>query len=148
MLYKCACSWPSRVFKNWKYSLSTAHHFSPFLIRQTVMAQTPHWDISSLKSFPTSHIPPHWIWEKRECSSSLLTRERLLAPQGRGREDVLTGYSFAWSGINQKEAIKKSKNKEGKKRATEKQSQIVLRWNNNGTTQLKQIPVIFPGESR
>lgn len=62
-LYKCACSWQSRVFKNWKHSLSTAHNFPPFLIRQTVMAQTPYWNIS-LKSFPTSHIPPHWIWER------------------------------------------------------------------------------------
>lgn len=101
-LYKCVCSWPSRVLNNWKHSLSTAQHFSPFLIRQTVVAQTPHWDIS-LRYFS----PPISLHTGLGKGGMLQfpPYNRVLAPHRWGREDVLTGYSFAWSGINQKEAI-------------------------------------------
>lgn len=73
-------------------------------------------DISSLKSFPASHIPPPGVWEgDHSAASSFETREqvqKLLVAQGRREAGMLTAYSFAWSGINQKEAIKKKKKKE------------------------------------
>lgn len=145
MLYKCVCSGQVEYLRT-----KNIHSTSFLTFSDQANSDGTDTTLRHLlsKVFPNLPYPSTLDLGKRECSSSLLTRERLLASQGRGREDVLTGYSFAWSGINQKEAILKSKNKEGKKRAIETQSQIVFRWNNNGTTQLKQTPVIFPGESR
>ena len=54
----------------------------------------------------TLHLPPY----KRDQVQGLLL------PQVGGMADTLTEYSFAWSGINQKQAIKKKKKKKKERR--------------------------------